>query len=110
MDRDSYMEGIRGAWLGEQFGEAFFNALADRTEDESMRSAWHTLAKLEQVTGNQMAALLEAHGETAVNNDDVEVGDEILSQYTDTPHLDSMLKMKSVVENAIVRFLLHLLE
>ena len=104
MERDSYLEGIRGAWLGEQFGEAFFKALADRTEDEPMRSTWRTLAKLENVTGQRMAAVLEAHGETAVTDEVIEVGDEILSQYTDASHLNAMERMKDVVEKAIIRF------
>ena len=104
MERDSYIEGIRGAWLGEQFGEAFFKALADRTDDESMRSSWQTLANLENVTGKRMAAVLEAHGEAAVAHDVIEVGDEVLSRYTGVSHLDAMMKMKDVVEKAIIRF------
>jgi len=104
MERDNYMDGIRSAWLGEQLGEAFFKALAGRTEDESMRSTWQTLAKLENVTGKRMAGVLEAHGEAAVTDEIIEVGDEILSQYVDASHLDSMIRMKDVVEKAIIRF------
>jgi hypothetical protein len=104
MERDSYLEGIRGAWLGEQFGEAFFKALADRTDDESMRSTWQTLATLENVTGKSMAGVLEAYGEAAVAHEVIEVGDEVLNQYTQVSHLDSMLRMKDVVDKAIVRF------
>jgi len=104
MERDSYIEGIRGAWLGEQFGEAFFKALADRTAAEPMRSTWQTLAKLEHVTGKRMAALLDAHGEAAVTDEAIEVGDDILAQYTNASHLESMLRMKDVVEKAIIRF------
>lgn len=104
MERDNYIDGIRSAWLGEQFGEVFFKALADRTEDESMRSTWQTLAKLENVTGKRMATLLESHGEAAVTDEIVDVGDDILSQYTAASHFDSMMRMKDVVEKAIVRF------
>lgn len=104
MERDGYIDGIRSAWLGEQFGEVFFNGLADRTEDESMRSTWQTLAQLENVTGKRMAAILEAHGEAAVTDDSIEVSDEIFSQYTFAEHLDTMLRMKDVVEKAIIRF------
>jgi hypothetical protein len=104
MERDSYIDGIRSAWLGEQFGEVFFNGLADRTEDESMRSTWQTLAKLENVTGKKMAAVLEVYGEAAATGDRIEVSDEIFSQYTSAVHLDSMLRMKDVVEKAIIRF------
>ena len=104
MERDDYLEGIRGAWLGEQFGEVFFQALAERAEEETMRSKWQTLARLENVTGNRMASLLEAHGEAATTDEAIEVGDELVARYADVPHLDSMLHMKDVVEKAIVRF------
>ena len=104
MERDSYIEGIRSAWLGEQFGEVFFNGLAQRTEDESMRCAWQTLAKLENVTGKKMAAVLEINGEVASTDDRIEVGEEIFERYTSATHLDSMLRMKDVVEKAIIRF------
>lgn len=104
MERDSYIEGIRSAWLGEQFGEVFFNGLAERTEDESMRSVWQTLAKLENVTGKKMIAVLEVHGEVATTDDRIEVSEEIFGQYTSATHLESMLRMKDVVEKAIIRF------
>lgn len=104
MDRDSYIDGIRSAWLGEQFGEVFFRALAERTEDESMRAAWQTLAKLENVTGKRMAAVLEAHGEAAATDEAIEIGSEILDDYSGASHLDAMKKLKDVVEKAIIHF------
>ena len=69
-----------------------------------MQTKWQTLAKLEHVTGNRMAALLEAHGEKAATDDAIEVGEEILSRYADATHLDAMATMKDVVERAISRF------
>ena len=104
MERDNYLDGIRSAWLGEQLGEVFFKALADRTEDRSMRSTWQTLAKLENVTGQRMAAVLTAHGEAATTDEAIEVGDEIVNRYAAASHLDSMLRMKDVVEKAIIHF------
>jgi rubrerythrin len=104
MERDSYLDGIRSAWLGEQFGEVFFRALAGRTNDESMRSKWQALAELENVTGKRMAAILEAYGEVAVTDENIEVGEEVLSQYADASHLDAMMRMKELVEKAIIRF------
>ena len=80
MDRDSYIDGIRSAWLGEQFGEVFFKAMADRTEDESMRAAWQTLAKLENVTGKRMAEVLEAHDEAAAADEYYAGIEEVLSE------------------------------
>jgi len=104
MERDSYLDGIRSAWIGEQFGEVFFCAMAERTDDESMRATWRSLAKLENVTGKRMAAVLEAYGEPAVAHERIEVGDEVLSQYTNASHVDAMMRMKDVVEKAIIRF------
>ncbi len=104
MEKDSYLEGIKSAWLGEQMGEAFFSGMAERTSDESLRSAWQTLARLEHVTGNRMAELLETYGEAPSGDGTYGVGEEILSQYLDTPHMESMARMKDVVEKAIVRF------
>ena len=104
MERDSYLDGIRSAWLGEQFGEVFFRALAGLTKDESMRSKWQTLAQLENVTGKRMAAILQAYGEVAVTDENIEVGEEVLSQYADASHLDAMMRMKDLVEKAIIRF------
>ena len=104
MDRDSYLDGVRSAWLGERFGEVFFSGLAERTDDASMQSKWRTLAQLEHVTGLRMAALLEANGEAAVTDEVIEVGEEILSQYAEASHGDAMMHMKEVVEKAIVHF------
>ena len=104
MERDSYLEGVRSAWLGELFGEVFFKALAERSDDPSMSAKWQRLAELENVTGKKMAALLESHGEAAVTEEAIEVGDDILGRYTDTSHHESMMHMKDVIENAIARF------
>jgi len=104
MERDSYIEGIRSAWLGERLGEVFFKALADRAEDEFMRAAWRTLAQLEHATGERMAALLETHGEQAVTREAVEVSDDILERYAGAAHHDSMLRLRDTVEQAIIRF------
>ena len=104
MERDSYIEGIRSAWLGERLGEVFFRAMANRTDDQSMQTAWRTLAQLENVTGKRMAAVLETYGETVTADGTIEVGDDIIQQYTGVPHLDAMKHMKDVVEQALVRF------
>lgn len=104
MERDNYIEGIRSAWLGEQLGEAFFKAMADRTDDQSMQAAWQTLAQLEHVTGKRMAAVLESHGESAIAQDSIEIGNDVVEQYAGVPHIDAMTHMKDVVEQALIRF------
>ena len=104
MERDSYLDSIRSAWLGERFGEVFFTAMAERTDDDAMRSKWQSLATLERVTGERMAEVLESYGETAATTEAIEVGEDILSRYADVPHIESMTEMRDVVEKAIVRF------
>jgi hypothetical protein len=105
MDSDSnYLDGIRSAWLGEKFGEAFFCAMASSSNNDLMRESWRTLAQLEVVTGNRMASVLEAHGESASTDEIIEISDELLHQYTDVPLQSSMLQMKETIEKAVVRF------
>ena len=51
-----------------------------------------------------MATLLAAYGEEAYTDDAIEVADDVLGRYTSTSHVNSMQRMKDVVEQAIVRF------
>jgi hypothetical protein len=104
MDHDNYLEGIRSAWLGEQFGQAFFNAMANASEDKHMQASWRTLAQLEYVTGNRMATLLESHDEQATTDEIIDISDELLQQYTGVSHFESMTRMQDVIEKAIIRF------
>ncbi len=104
MDRDNYIEGIRSAWLGEQFGEIFFNKLAAHTNDDDLKLKWQRLAQLEHVTGNKMADLLATHDEPATTNEVIDVDDTVLAPYRDGTHQASMQHMKEVLEKAIVRF------
>ena len=46
-----YREGIRLAWQGEQWGKAFFDALADAAGDADQCAKWTVLADLEEATG-----------------------------------------------------------
>jgi hypothetical protein len=104
VDHDNYLDGIRSAWLGEQFGQAFFNAMANASDDEHMQATWKTLAQLEYVTGNRMATLIESHGEQATTDEIIDISDELIQQYTDVSHFESMSRMQDVIEEAIIRF------
>ncbi len=104
MEHDNYLDGIRSAWLGELFGQAFFKAMANASDDERMQVTWKTLAKLEYVTGNRMATLLESNGEKAATDQIIDISDELLRQYTDVSHFESMTRMQDVIEKAIIRF------
>ncbi len=100
----NYLDGIKSAWLGEQYGAAFFNLMAKHASDESMQTCWRTLAQLETVTGSRMASLLKAHGQTAYTDEIIEISDEMLHQHIDHSHQESMLQMRSTIEKAIARY------
>ncbi|MEM7001955.1 MAG: hypothetical protein AAF529_14295 [Pseudomonadota bacterium] len=104
MDRDNYLEGIRGAWLGELYGEAFFNAMAQRSDDAQLRQKWLTLARLEQLTGQRMAQVLAAHGESTVPTEAIEVGPELIDRYANVPHSEALLRFQDVVDKAVIKF------
>ncbi len=104
MERDDYVDGIRSAWLGEQFGEVFFTQMAAQATDANLKSKWQRLANLEQVTGSKMADVLSAHGAATTIERAVEVDDSVMDRYTEASHQDAMLRMKSVVEKAVVHF------
>jgi len=104
MDRDNYIESIRSAWLGEQFGHAFFTRLAEVSTDPAIEGRWRTLAQLELVTGHRMATLLESHGEQATSDEIIEISDEVLQRYTESSHIESMTRMKATIESALGRF------
>ena len=105
MDSESnYLQGIKSAWLGELFGQAFFMAMADHAKEPGMQQAWHKLGMLEEKTAARMAALLEAHGDKAETNEIIEITDELIGQYTSVSHLESMSRLRVRLENAISRF------
>lgn len=104
MERDSYLDRIRSAWLGEQFGEVFFLSMAERAEDPAMQEKWRTLARLEHVTGQTMAGVLQAYGENPETEDEIAVSEDVLTRYTQVPFHDALQRMKGTIEAAIVRF------
>ncbi len=104
MDKDNYIEGIRSAWLGEQFGRAFFLEMKKATDDAAWQDKWQTLAQLEEMTGQRMADLLASHGESATTDIPVEVSPEIMEQYIGVPMQDVMTQFKVRVEQALLRF------
>lgn len=105
MDTESnYVQGIKSAWFGELFGQAFFAAMADHPSQIHMQQAWRTLENLEKQTAERMAALLSAHGEKAEANEVIEITDELISQYTSVSRVESMNRLRIRLESAISRF------
>lgn len=101
---DDYLEGIRSAWLGEQFGQRFFLEMALASSDETMSTRWKTLSQLEEVTGNRMAEVLAFWDAAPSGSEFVDISPEIVEQFTGVSHQEAMQKMKTRVEEALLRF------
>ena len=99
---DDYIAGVKSAWLGEQHGRAAFTALAEAAGDAGTAGKWKTLAQLEQVTGQRMAALLESYGEMP-DEPFIDV-EAIVDRFSTESHLEIMADMKKIIGPAIERF------
>lgn len=98
-----YEAGVHAAWVGELQGEAFFNALAE-AEAGDRREKWLTLATLEQVTGERMAAVLRERG---VHPKAPEESSQLLdaaAQYAKMPFSQAVAAMRPILVDAIGRF------
>ena len=98
-----YGQGVHAAWVGEIQGEAFFNALAD-AEAGDRREKWLTLATLEQVTGERMAAVLRERG--VHPKAPAESGRllDAAEQYAKMPFSQAVASMRPILVDAIGRF------
>ena len=98
-----YREGIRSAWQGEQWGKAFFERLAQATEDAGHRAKWQALAELEEATGTRLAPLVDDR--TAVSLDEeIRPLDAAVAAYSRLPWPEAMQQMMTVLDPAIERF------
>lgn len=98
-----YREGIRLAWQGEQWGQAFFERLAKSTEDAGHRAKWRVLAELEEATGARLAPLVDDR--TAVSLDEeIRPLDAAVAAYSRLPWPEAMQQMMIVLDPAIERF------
>ena len=98
-----YREGIRSAWQGEQWGKAFFERLAQATEDTGHRAKWQVLAELEEATGTRLAPLVDDR--TAVSLDEeIRPLDAPVVAYSQLPWPEAMQQMMTVLDPAIERF------
>lgn len=59
-DSNEYRDGILQAWQGEHWGKAFFDQVAERTDDAGHRAKWEVLGQLEEATGNALTPLVGA--------------------------------------------------
>ena len=102
-DMNDYRNGILLAWRGEQWGRAFFEQLAEATDDPERRAKWKVLAELEEVTGNRLAPLLgdDADPDSAADFPPV---DATVAAYSGLAWSDALEQMMTILDPAIERF------
>ena len=98
-----YREGIRLAWQGEQWGKAFFDALADAAGDADQCAKWTVLADLEEATGERLAPLVAdaPDGASAAEHRSL---DAAVAAYSQLPWASAMAQMMTILDPAIERF------
>ena len=101
----TYEAGVRAAWAGEMYGEALFSELANLAGGTALASKWKTLAKLERVTGEQLAALVSRYGfDTEPPGEEVERGLATARKFAEMPHDEFMALIEPYLEDVISRF------
>ena len=98
-----YRDGILLAWQGEQWGKAFFERLAQATEDAGQRAKWEVLAELEDVTGNRLLPLLDPNGERPPA-EGYRALDAAVDTYSSLSWTEALEQMIPVLDPAIERF------
>ena len=102
-EMDIYRNGIQQAWRGEQWGRAFFERLAEATDDPEHRAKWKVLAELEEETGNRLLPLLgdDAEPPAAENFRPV---DAAVAAYSGLAWPEALEQMMTILDPAIERF------
>ncbi len=96
-----YIDKVIDAWVGELGGEAFFNTVADNTEDEIHKKAWLRLAQLEKTTGARLFELLESKGVEFSAPDDLDPQREFGVTFAKMGLAEAAEGMRTVVEDAV---------
>ena len=104
MNTDSvdYEGGIHAAWLGEKLGKAFFEQLAEATDDAALRAKWEVLAQLEDAVGNCLEPLVQADETSAASNS--KLGSNAAASFAELPYAVALQQIKEVVDPAIDRY------
>ncbi len=100
---NEYRDGILLAWQGEQWGKAFFERIAQATEDAGQRSKWEVLAELEQATGNRLLPLLDPDAERP-SAEGYRALDAAVDTYAKLSWTEALEQMVPVLDPAIERF------
>ena len=98
-----YRDGILLAWQGEQWGKAFFERIAQATEDAGQRTKWEVLAELEEATGNRLLPLLDPDAERP-SAEGYRALDAAVDTYAKLSWTEALEQMVPVLDPAIERF------
>ena len=98
-----YRDGILLAWQGEQWGKAFFERIAQATEDAGQRAKWEVLAELEEATGNRLLPLLDPDAERP-SAEGYRALDAAVDTYAKLSWTEALEQMVPVLDPAIERF------
>ena len=102
-EMNDYRDGIQRAWHGEQWGRAFFDQLAEATDDLEHRAKWKVLAELEEETGNRLAQLLGDDAEPTSAEHFPPV-DAAVAAYSRLVWPQALEQMMTILDPAIERF------
>ena len=100
---NEYRDGILLAWQGEQWGKAFFERIAQATEDAGQRAKWEVLAELEEATGNRLLPLLDPDAERP-SAESYRALDNTVDTYAKLSWTEALEQMVPVLDPAIERF------
>ncbi|MEM7015766.1 MAG: hypothetical protein AAF512_00335 [Pseudomonadota bacterium] len=103
-EQQDYLAAIHRAWLGEVYGQAFFESVANNTNDPERAETWKLLAHLEEVTGRRMLTLVEANSLSAELPESLEQMVEMGVAYAKMPHQQAMQEMKPTIDSAVERY------
>ncbi len=100
---NEYRDGILLAWQGEQWGKAFFERIAQATEDAGQRAKWEVLAELEEATGKRLLPLLDPDAERP-SAEGYRALDAAVDTYAKLSWTEALEQMVPVLDPAIERF------
>ena len=102
-EMNEYRNGILQAWRGEQWGRAFFERLAEATDDAEHRAKWKVLAELEEVTGDLLAPLL-GNDADPTSAEGFPPMDAAAAAYSRLGWSEALERMMTILDPAIERF------
>ena len=100
-DSSEYRDGILQAWQGEQWGKAFFDQLAERTDDAGHRAKWQVLGQLEEATGNALTPLVADSAEP--DPEGYREVDTFVAEYAKLSWTEALEQMMTLLDPAIER-------